>query len=73
MWAKSENSDSSRPLDVEMCGGIVIVRRKFELVEATEERPEHWTYEERQMTSDQYSMYCMESVLGNILGVTDDE
>ena len=73
MWTKSENSESNKPLAVEECGEIVIVRRNYELIAATDERPEHWEYDECQMTRDQYAMYCMENILNNILGVADDE
>ena len=58
MWQKSENSESRRPADIENTGrGVVIVRRNFHLIPADEERPEHWSYEEWQMTYDQYDVY----------------
>ena len=51
MWLKSENSEITKPLETEVCGNIVIVRRNFNLVEG------HWAYEEWQMTSEQYEVY----------------
>lgn len=64
MWQKSSNSDSVRPLDVEKSGEIVIVRRHFQLIDATEEIPEHYEYDEWQMTADQYEVYqSLQSVI----------
>lgn len=64
MWQKSSNSDSVRPLDVEKSGEIVIVRRHFHLIDATEEIPEHYEYDEWQMTADQYEVYqSLQSVI----------
>lgn len=67
MWIKTENSDSVQPLAVEECGDVIIVRRNFVKIEATEERSEYWEYEEWQMARDQYAMY----LLSNILGVSE--
>lgn len=64
MRQKSSNSDSVRPLDVEKSGEIVIVRRHFHLIDATEEIPEHYEYDEWQMTADQYEVYqSLQSVI----------
>lgn len=58
MWAKSENSEPIRPLAVEVSGSNVIVRRNVQKVEATEERGEHYTYDEWQMTAGEYEVYA---------------
>ena len=63
MWKRSENADSVRPPEIEKSGNFVIVRRNFTLVEATQGddgKPEHWEYDEWQMTFDEYEMYELE-------------
>lgn len=57
MWVKSSNSESAKPAEAEISQGGVIVRRNFHLIEAADEMPEHWEYEEWQMTKDQYDVY----------------
>lgn len=57
MWIKTENGENIQPLEIEVSGDHVIVRKNFELVEATEEFPAHYKYDEWQMTKDQYSVY----------------
>lgn len=58
MWQKSENGDTERPLEVEPTNtGIVIVRKNFKSVEATEDFPAHWLYDEWQMNCDQYEVW----------------
>ena len=58
MWQKSENSEPIQPLEVEFSeSGIVIVRKDFEFIEATEDFPEHWEWNEWQMSEDQYSVW----------------
>lgn len=57
MWTKSENSEPIMPLAVEESGGQVILRKNFHLVEATEDAPEHYEYEEWQMSREQYEIY----------------
>lgn len=60
MWIKSENGESTKPLTKELSGDTVILRKGFQFVEATEEMPAHWTYDEWQMTKEQYDVfsYC---------------
>ena len=63
MWKRSENADSVRPPEIEKSGNFVIVRRHFTLVAATQGddgKPEHWEYDEWQMTFDEYEMYELE-------------
>lgn len=57
MWIKTENGESTIPAALEVSGNYVIVRRRFELVEATEDRPEHYEFDEWQMTKEQYEVY----------------
>ena len=57
MWAKTENSNATIPSPLEVSGENVIVRRGFRLVSATEDKPEHYEYEEWQMTEKQYQVY----------------
>lgn len=57
MWTRSENSDSTRPDALEFSGNNVIVRKSFKLISATEDIPEHYEYDEWQMTKDQYDVY----------------
>lgn len=35
----------------------MILRKNFRLVEATEEKPEHFEYDEWQMSKEQYDVY----------------
>ena len=57
MWVKSENSEPIIPAALERSGSNVILRRRFQHVEATEDRPEHYEWEEWQMTADQFEVY----------------
>lgn len=57
MWTRSENSESIRPLPIEASGNSVILRKNFSRIQATEESPEHWAYDEWQMTAEQYEVY----------------
>lgn len=57
MWKKSENSEDIRPLEIEAAGENVIVRKNFIFIEATEEKPAHYEYDEWQMSREQYEVY----------------
>ncbi len=57
MWIKSENSDAVKPIQLEPSVSGMIVRRDFHFVEADEEMPAHWQYEEWQMTTAQYEVW----------------
>lgn len=57
MWQKSNNSEYVRPLEVERSGNNVIVRQSIKPVEATEDMPAHYAWEEMQLTADQYEVY----------------
>lgn len=58
MWQKSENGESVKPAAIEITWRGVIIRRNFRLIPADDERPEHWSYDEWQMTADQYEVYA---------------
>jgi len=57
MWIKSQNDRPVQPSDLEFSGCHVIVRRDFHLIEATEDMPAHYEYEEWQMMAEQYEVY----------------
>lgn len=57
MWRREENSENITPNAIEYCGNHVIMRKGFRLVEATEDKPEHYEYDEWQMTKEQYEIY----------------
>ena len=58
MWRKSENSNSVKPLDFETGLSTIYVRKNFVLVEATEDREEHWSYDELEMDKSAYPLYA---------------
>jgi len=65
MWKKTENGEAVKPEALEISGSNVILRRDFRKVEASEDIPEHYTYEEWQMTADQYEVYQnFEQIIG---------
>lgn len=57
MWTKSENGEANKPKQIEETGNNVILRKNFVKIEATEGKPEHWRYDEWQMTAAQYEVY----------------
>lgn len=57
MWKRSENSDPLKPLAYEESGNNVIIRRNYAAVPATEDMTAHWTYDEWQMTREQYDVF----------------
>lgn len=57
MWQKSGNDSNSLPLAKEQSGNMVILRKNLRLVDATAEIPEHYEWEEWQMTAEQYEIY----------------
>lgn len=57
MWTRSENSRPVKPEEIERSCNIVIVRKGFTFVEATDEREAHYEYDEWQMTAEQYEVY----------------
>ena len=58
MWRKSENSNDIKPLDLETGLSTVYVRKNFNLVEATDDRAEHWSYDELEMDKSAYPLYA---------------
>ena len=57
MWTRVENGDPMKPLEYEESGNNVIVRRAYHKIAAGTEMPEHWSYEEWQMTREQYAVF----------------
>lgn len=57
MWTRSENGEAVRPMEVEISSNGVIIRRNFRVVPESDEMPEHYEYEEWQMTKEQYEIY----------------
>ena len=57
MWDKSENGEIAKPKELEFSGNSVILRRRFKRIDGTEEMPEHWEFEEWQMSMEQYAIY----------------
>ena len=57
MWVRVSNGESVQPLAFEQAGNNVIIRRNFHLVDATEDMPAHYEYDEWQMTNEQYEVY----------------
>ena len=57
MWYKSENSESIKPKAVSIDASGVVLTRNAHLVSATEDRPEHYEYEEAQMSLEAYRVY----------------
>lgn len=57
MWQKSENGEAKKPAVLEILPEVVILRRNFRLIPAGEDFPEHWEYDEWQMSAEQYEVY----------------
>ena len=57
MWQKASNGDSQKPPEVSIDSSGVIVTRNHRLIPATEDFPEHWEYEEAQMSHEAYKVY----------------
>lgn len=57
MWTRSGNGESVKPQEKEWSGNTVIVRKAYDRIAATDEIPEHWEYDEWQMSAEQYEVY----------------
>ena len=61
MWYQSENSSSTKPLEVEKTSTTVFLRKDFKLIPEqqrdNETVAEHWSYLERKMTLAEYAIY----------------
>lgn len=57
MWNKSSNASAVKPPEVSIDTSGVIVRRNYHHVQASGEDPEHWEWEEWQMSPEQYEVY----------------
>ena len=65
MWQKSSNGEAVKPPEVSIDASGVILTRNHHHVEATEEIPEHWEYDEWQMTKEAYEVYTYYEALTN--------
>lgn len=65
MWIHCGNGESAKPPVKEVSGDQVIVRKAFELIPADGEFPEHWEYDEWQMTKEAYEVYTYYEALTN--------
>lgn len=59
MFIHTENSDSIKPLEIDANSSqfVTYVRKNFKLIPSTEDRPEHWEYDEWAMSKEQYEVY----------------
>ena len=57
MWIRTENDSVNKPEKIRADGRHVIIRKNFVLVDATEEKPSHWEFDEWQMAAEQYEVY----------------
>ena len=57
MWKHSGNGEKIIPPSYSKSGNIIILRKNFKLIPAKEEFPEHYEWEEWQMTCEQYDIY----------------
>lgn len=58
MFKKSENGNNVKPPELVQTPTGYIVRKNFHRIAATEDIPEHWAYDEKQMTREQYEIYA---------------
>ena len=65
MWYVNSNSDSIKPevLDTISSKKWNYIRKNFELIESTEEVPEHWQWLETKIDKDDWELY--EEILGH--------
>lgn len=57
MWKKAENGEAVRPQAVSIDASGVVLTRNCRLVQASEDKPEHYEYEEAQMSLEAYEVY----------------
>ena len=59
MWKKASNSNSVKPesIDKDSSNSVVFVRKKFELISASEEIPEHWEYLEMEIPKNSFDIF----------------
>lgn len=59
MWKYSENCSNIKPLEVEENVDTVYIRKDYVFHEATDDIPEHWSYQEEQISKGYYPIYEM--------------
>ena len=57
MWQKTSNGEAAKPAEVSIDASGVVLTRKHRHIQASEDIPEHWEYEEWQMSHEQYEVY----------------
>lgn len=59
MWKRSENGTTEKPaaLEIDTSKRWNYVRRNFVLVEAAEDRPAHWEWEEKKVLKEDWETY----------------
>lgn len=59
MWYKNENGESTKPVAIDSTSSKqwAYIRKDFELVEATEVRPEHWEWQELKIPKDALAIF----------------
>lgn len=69
MWYRNQNGDSVKPDAVDFASSKrwAYIRKDFLLVEATEEMPEHWEWQEMKIPKEALTIY--EQTVGNTEGV----
>ena len=73
MWKKAENGESVKPPAVSIDASGVVLTRNYRFVPATEDKPEHWEYEEAQMSLEAYEVYrSLNADIDYLLMITED-
>ena len=59
MWNKSENDNQVKPeaLDAKTSREYIYIRKDFELIQATADRPAHWEYMEARIRRDDWELF----------------
>ena len=59
MWRRVENGSSTKPAKIDTVSSKKwnYIRKDFELIEATEEIPEHWAWMENKVSKEDWETY----------------
>lgn len=65
MWYANENGSAEKPVAVDRDSSkiFVYVRKDFEEVEATDETPAHWKWQEQKIRKEDWTIY--QTVIGH--------
>ena len=71
MWKQSENSNNTKPSEVDYSSSekYVIIRKDFEEVENVEDEGTHWRYMENHILKEDWETY--QEIITNTNDVTD--